>query len=109
MVFSQHLTAKLDEDASSIATDASPAIESLTAARGELFQIPLLDASAVLPFGDGGPVDRAPFLEALARLRRHLAEYLALPFYPAERQQYVEVEHAMRDLKAKGIQLPRPP
>jgi signal transduction histidine kinase len=98
MAFSQHLTAKLDENASSIATDASPAIESLTAARGELFQIPLLAASAVLPFGNGGRVDRAPFLEALARLRRHLAEYLALPFYPAEHDRYVKVEQATRDL-----------
>lgn len=101
MVFSQHVTAKLDEDASSIATDASPAIESLTAARGELFQIPLLAASAVLPFGNGGRVDRAPLLEALARFRRHLAEYLALPFYPAERHHYLEVEQATHDLEAE--------
>ena len=101
MIFSQHLTAKLDEDASSIATDASPAIERLTAARGELFQIPLLAASAVLPFGNGGRVDRAPFLEALALLRRHLAEYQELPFYPTERQHYLEVERATHDLEAR--------
>jgi signal transduction histidine kinase len=101
MAFSQHMAAKLDADAVSIATNASPAIERLTAARGELFQISLQATSAVLGLGDGGPAARAPLLESLARLDRRLSDYLALPFYPGERENYVEVEQARSDLEGR--------
>ena len=101
MVFSQHFAAKLDEDAVSIATNASPAIERLTAARGELFQIPVAAASAVLRFDDAGPLERAPLGDSLARLHQRLTEYLALPFYPGEREHYVEVEQGARSLESR--------
>jgi signal transduction histidine kinase len=101
MAFSQHVAAKLDEDAVSIATNASPAIERLSAARGELFQLSLATVSAVLPLGEGRLPDRAPFVESLARLHDQLSAYLAMPFYPGERERFVDVGRATHDLDAR--------
>lgn len=101
MAFSQHIAAKLDEDAESIATNASPAIQALSAARGDLFQLSLGAVSAVLRLGERNPVDRAPFVESLAHLHDHLSEYLAMPFYPGERQRFVDVERGTHDLDAQ--------
>ena len=101
MAFSQHVAAKLDEDAVSIATNASPAIERLSAARGELFQLSLATVSAVLRLGEGRLPNRAPFVESLARLHDQLSAYLAMPFYPGERERFVDVGRATHDLDAR--------
>src|SRR5438874_1913383 len=96
MVYSAHVGSKLDENAVSIATDASPAIEHLSAARGEVLRIQLAAVSALEHFTEGMPVDRAPFDNSLSSLHRELTAYLALPFYPDEHEHYFEVERAVR-------------
>src|SRR3954470_303161 len=101
MVYSAHVGSKLDENALSIATDASPAIEHLSAARGELLRIQLAAVSAVERFTEGMPVDRAPFANSLLSLHRELTAYLVLPFYPDEHQHYLEVDSAVRDVEAQ--------
>ena len=109
MLFSQHIVARLDEDAINIATNAAPAIERLAAARGEILAIPPLAAA-------GGPANRrrsrwnrAPFFEALAHLHLQLSAYLALPFYPGERAHFIEVEHAIHGISKRGSPAHRPP
>jgi len=95
MVYSAHVGSRLDENALSIATDASPAIEHLSAARGELLRIQLAAVSAVEHFTEGMPVDRASFDKSFANLHRELTAYRVLPFYPDEDQHYFVVERAM--------------
>jgi signal transduction histidine kinase len=92
MVYSAEVGSKLDENALSIATDASPAIEHLSAARGELLRIQLAAVASVERIAAGGPVDRAPFDDALSRLHHDLAAYGALPFYPDEHRHFLETE-----------------
>src|SRR5438067_5174785 len=101
MVYSAHVGSKLDENALSIATDASPAIEHLSAARGELLRIQLAAVSAVEHFTEGMPADRAPFDNSLSNLHRELTAYLALPFYPDEHEHYFEVERAVYAVEAQ--------
>ena len=100
-VYSTHVASTLDEDAVSIATDASPAIEHLSAARGAILQIQLDASSAVgRPAGDA-TTHRASFDASLSRLHRELSAYLALPFYPGERDYYEEVNDATRSLETR--------
>lgn len=100
ITYSQHVASQLDDDAMSIATNASPAVEHLTVARTEILRIQLEAAAAVRGVGDGRPLDRAPFDNSLSRLRGELSAYLALPFYSNERVHYAEVEQATRSLEA---------
>src|ERR1041385_838698 len=72
MLYSAEVGSRLDTNALSIATDASPAIEHLSAARGELLRIQLAAVAAVERSAQGAPVDRAPFGDALSRLHRDL-------------------------------------
>ena len=101
MVYSAHVGSKLDENAVSIATDASPAIEHLSAARGEVLRIQLAAVSALEHFTEGMPVDRAPFDNSLSSLHRELTAYLALPFYPDEHEHYFEVERAVHAIEGQ--------
>jgi signal transduction histidine kinase len=101
MVYSSHVGAKLDENALSIATDASPAIEHLSAARGEVLRIQLAAISAVEHFTEGVPVDRTPFDSSLSSLHHELTAYMALPFYPEEQKHFYEVDRAVRAFEAQ--------
>src|SRR4051812_44117516 len=92
MAYSHHVASSLDENAESIATDAAPAIEHLSAARGDLLRIQLAAVSALRRFNEGASLDRAPFDESLSRLRAELSAYAALPFYPDEREHYGELD-----------------
>jgi hypothetical protein len=83
--YSEQSATKLDADAVSIATNASPAIEHLTSARGAILRIQLAAASAIQRSSDGATADRSSFDDALSHLHRELAAYRALPFYPEER------------------------
>jgi signal transduction histidine kinase len=101
MIYSSHVGAKLDENALSIATDASPAIEHLSAARGEVLRVHLAAVSAVEHFTEEMPVDRAPFDRSLSILRDEVTAYRALPFYPYESEHFDELEGAIRDLEGQ--------
>ncbi|MFL5394991.1 MAG: hypothetical protein ACJ79G_19360, partial [Myxococcales bacterium] len=105
MAYSHHVASSLDENAESIATDAAPAIEHLSAARGDLLRIQLAAVSALRRLNEGTSLDRAPFADALSRLHRELDAYGALPFYPDERQHYLELDEAARsvDLRLSDV------
>jgi signal transduction histidine kinase len=94
--YARRIAAAVDADAVSIATDAAPAIEHLTAARGELVRIATMAASK----------DEGTLAAANARLRQELAAYAALPFYPREERRYVQAESAVDDLEAQIHGLP---
>jgi signal transduction histidine kinase len=98
MAYSHHVASRLDDNAESIAMDASPAIEHLSAARGELLRTQLAAVSALRRFNEGASIDRAPLEDPLSRFHRELAAYSALPFYPEERQHYLELDQAAHSM-----------
>jgi signal transduction histidine kinase len=98
-LYSQRVAAKLDDAAISIATNASPAIEHLTAARGELVGITVAAASAVQRPGAAADFQPMRLRAALLRLHEEMSAYLQLPFYPRERRRYAELEGAIRALE----------
>ena len=101
ILFSHHIASRIDDDAVSIATDASPAIQHLTMARTEVLRIQLAAAVAIENAAEGVPLDRAPFASSLARLHGELSAYLTLPLYPRERDYYNEADQATHTLEAQ--------
>src|SRR5437868_2726161 len=63
MAYSHHVASRLDDNAESIATDASPAIEHLSAARGELLRAQLAAVSALRRSNEDGSFDRSPLAD----------------------------------------------
>jgi signal transduction histidine kinase len=90
--YSSRAADKLDRAAMSIATDASPAIEHLTAVREQILLITVAAAQAVQRSTDGGPVSTTDFTRLLALLHRDLSAYRELPFYPREEILYANIE-----------------
>jgi signal transduction histidine kinase len=95
-LYSSRAADKLDRAAMSIATDASPAIEDLTAVREQILHITVAAAEAVERSTDGAPADVAGFTRSLALLHRDLSAYRTLPFYPREAILYADVEEKVR-------------
>lgn len=95
-LYTSQETKKLDRDAMSIATDASPAIEHLTAVREQLLLITVAAADAVERSTEGGPVEAGAFARPLALLHREMSEYRKLPFYPREEVLYANIEEKVR-------------
>src|SRR4051812_16079139 len=81
--YSQHVAARLDENAASIAENASPSIESLSAARGAALRAEVAVARAVESTSGDGEHEAAE--EALRDLRKNESDYMSQPFYPGER------------------------
>src|SRR5690348_7904920 len=75
-LYSQHLASGLDVRAASIATDASPAVEALSATRSEILRIGMATADAV-DVGRGS--SDVEVRNGFERLERELAAYRALP------------------------------
>ena len=98
IIYSQKVASKLDDNAISIAMDASPSIRYLSIARGEILRIELAAVSAIQRASEGAPVDPNPFDEALSVLRQELTAYRELPFYPEELEQYPEAEQTLQFL-----------
>jgi signal transduction histidine kinase len=100
-VYSQHMAARLDDDAASIAGNASPSIEALSAARGAVLRAEVAVARAVESAPSARADERAAAEAALARARAQEAAYLSMPFYPGERDHWSEVEAATRAFEAE--------
>src|SRR6185369_796837 len=99
-VYSQHVAARLDAAADSIAGNASPSIVALSSARGEVLRAEVAVVRAIDAGPGGLAAARTAAEDALARLRDAEAEYLRLPFYPGERARWNEVAaaaHAFED------------
>jgi signal transduction histidine kinase len=95
-LYSTRSADRLDRAAMSIATDASPAIEDLTAVRERILQIVITAAEAVERSMDGARSDAGEFARPLALLHRDLSAYRNLPFYPREEILYANVERKVR-------------
>jgi signal transduction histidine kinase len=100
-LFAQHLADRINEEALSIATNASPAIEHLSEARGELVRIAVAAASAASGARPIGDDDVAALTAPLSSLRQDLRRYLKQPFYPREDRRYADVDRAVRALEAR--------
>jgi signal transduction histidine kinase len=102
-LFAQHLADKINDEALSIATNASPAIEHLSEARGELVRIAVAAGSAASSARSSGLLgddDVAAVQAPLSALRQDLQRYLKQPFYPREDRRYAEVDRNVRALEA---------
>jgi len=95
-VYSQRMAARLDEDAASIAINASPSIEALSAARGDVLRAEVAVARAIEAAPGADASERAATEDALRQMRAHQTKYLRLPFYPGERANWEEVDAATR-------------
>jgi signal transduction histidine kinase len=87
-VLSQRLAAKIDDDAQSIITNAMPSVQYLSAARTDLHRV---DAAAerYAAARMSGTTPDPTWLDAPRRdLNSAIETYLALPFYPGERELY---------------------
>jgi signal transduction histidine kinase len=98
IVYSQKVASALDDNAISIAMNASPSIQYLATARGEILRIELAAVSAILSSSEEGRLDRTPFDDALSLIRRELNAYLELPFDDGEREHYREADEALQFL-----------
>jgi signal transduction histidine kinase len=92
----------VNEDAISIATNAVPAIQSLTDARSELVRIAVAAASALSSAREDANGGAVMLAAALPALHADLQRYLEQPFYPREGERYAEVERATRVLEARA-------
>jgi signal transduction histidine kinase len=102
--YAQHVASAVDAAALSIATNASPAIEHLAAARGEVVRIVMVTASGALAADQPArPTidDHSAIEAALSRLREELSAYAALPFYAREDRRYAQAQRALGALEAE--------
>ena len=90
----------VNEDAISIATNAAPAIEALSEARGELVRITIAGASVLANEEEVGDFQTATLAPALTALREDLQRYLKQPFYQREDESYQTVAIAVRTVEA---------
>lgn len=89
---------KIDEDSESIANNASPAIQRLTNVASLVRNMGSLPTLALRTPATGPPV-RAIFSADDEELHHSLAQYLALPSYPAERGLYLELDKSIDELE----------
>jgi signal transduction histidine kinase len=101
IVYASRVSAQVDAAALSIATDASPAIEHLSAARGHLLQVKLAAATALEDHPPGAKVDPRQFQLALARLHQELETYRSFPFYPYEDEHFRRVAETLYELDGR--------
>jgi len=104
-LLTQWIANDVNQDAISIATNAAPAIQDLSEARGELVQLAIAGASALSSTGQQNEFDVSTLAAALAMLRQDLTRYLRQPFYPREDARYAEVDRTVRVLEAKIVDL----
>jgi signal transduction histidine kinase len=97
-LYSQRVAAALDNNAVSIATNASLAIDHLARARDAVRYIQLASIDAVQEKARGSSVDPSYVSSAVSHLHEALAAYTAIPFYPQEQQQFSEVRTAVVEL-----------
>ena len=83
-VLGQRYSGEIDGMARSLATDAAPAIEQLSAARGALHRLTSATRDELRAAEAGRARDRAPVESARTALDAAMAGYLALPPYPGE-------------------------
>jgi len=86
-VVGQRYSAEIDGMARSLATDAAPSIERLSAARGQLRRLTFEIRDALRTADSGGVPDRKSILATRKSLDAAIADYLAVPPYPAEREE----------------------
>jgi len=101
----QRIAGSVNDDAISIATNAAPAIQDLSDARGQLDRIAIAGASALASKPEVDESDLATLAAALPALRQDLQRYLRQPFYPREDVRYAELDRAVRLLETGAANL----
>jgi signal transduction histidine kinase len=81
-----------------IATDTSPSIMHLAAARAELRDLQRLLNTQVLLASNGQPTSTKPLTEVRGRLRGNLQTYFSLPTLPGERELWRRIDAEMVDV-----------
>ena len=98
-MYSQRIAARLDADAASIALNSSPSIELLSAARGSVLRAEVAVARAFESAPRDDARERSSAEEALTQLRGYEQQYLILPLYPGEREQWTAVDAATHNFE----------
>ena len=104
-LLTQWIASSVNEDAISIATNAAPAIQALSDARGQLVRIAIAGASALSRAREADEFDVVTLAAALPALREALTRYLEQPFYPREDVRYAEVDRTARMLEETAADL----
>ncbi len=99
LAYAQHAGGELDRRAAAIATNAVPAIEHLSTARGALLDLQLAMDDATDGHEPARPVESRPFTIALETLERELAAYGAIPFFPHETERVRDARRAVAALR----------
>jgi signal transduction histidine kinase len=96
--YAEYRAARTQSLTSEIATDESPSIEHLAAARAELRDLHRLLSTYVLLATNGQPTSHEPLRQARERLRTNLATYFALPARPRERALWPSIDKELADV-----------
>lgn len=86
-----------------IATDESPSIEHLAAARAELRDLHRLLSTYVLLASSDQPTSHEPLRKVRERLRSNLAAYFALPAQPRERALWRNIDKELADVDSLSM------
>ncbi len=97
---SQRRAARIDEAAQSIIVNAMPSVQHLGQARTDVHRLEAAAERYTAARSDDAPLD-SEWLNAPRRdLQRALGQYLALPFYPGEKEMFEGVSTAVRRMDA---------
>jgi signal transduction histidine kinase len=96
--FSEYRTSRTHALTAEIATDESPSIEHLAAARAELRDLQRLLNTHVLQASTGQATETETLKQVRGRLRSDLEAYLALPKLPAERALWERIDKKLVDV-----------
>ena len=88
-----------------IATNESPSILYLAAARAELRDLQRLLNTHVLLASTGRPAPTQPLKDARDRLRENLQHYFALPALPAEKELWQRIDKELTDVDVLAGQI----
>src|SRR5690242_11108236 len=95
--YAQYTQHRISRDAEEIATNTSPSISHLSAARTELRHLEVLLTRA--ENGARSPADIEAVARSRARIHEEIEAYLELPAFPAERAIWTEVQGDLRTLE----------
>jgi len=98
---SQRRAARIDDAAQSIIVNAMPSVQYLGQARTEVHRLEAAAERYKALREDGAPVDVEWLNGPLRELRRALGQYLALPFYPGERDQFRQISAGLDRLESE--------
>src|SRR4051812_31450849 len=101
--YAEYRAARTQSLTAEIASDESPSIEHLAAARAELRDLHRLLSTYVLLATNGQSSSHEPLRKVRERLRMNLAAYFALPARPRERALWPSIEKELADVDSLSM------